>query len=219
MNNKPIIISIEGNIGSGKSTMLKHIRENFKNWNFIDEPVDSWLSLKDENGTSLLELFYTDKKRWSYTFQNSAFITRFTSMMNAIRKWESSSLDEDKKSNIFISERCVLTDRYVFAEMLKESNCLNPLEWELYTKWFDWFASTTPIDGLIYVNTGYNVCNDRIKWRGRKGEESIPLDYLSSLQIQHEKWIQNEITKRPVLHISSDVTELNKISEWITSLN
>jgi len=214
---KPIIISIEGNIGSGKSTMLKHIRETFPEWNFIDEPVDSWLSMKDENGTSLLELFYTDKQRWSYTFQNSAFITRFTSMMNSIRKWE--SLDnESKKSCIFLTERCVLTDRYVFAEMLKESKYLNALEWELYTKWFDWFATATPIDGLIYVTTDFNVCNDRIKWRGRKGEESIPLDYLNDLYHQHEKWIHSDTNKIPVLHITSDVSELEKIKNWITTL-
>jgi thymidylate kinase len=29
LNNRPLFISIEGNIGSGKSTILKIIRENF----------------------------------------------------------------------------------------------------------------------------------------------------------------------------------------------
>jgi deoxyadenosine/deoxycytidine kinase len=209
---KPIIISIEGNIGAGKSTMLKHIREYFKDWNIIDEPVDSWLAMKDENGVSLLELFYTDKKRWSYTFQNSAFITRYTSMMNTIRKWE----ENPSKCNIFLTERCILTDRYVFAEMLKESGCLNALEWELYTKWFDWFANASIIHGLIYVKTDFSICNDRIKWRSRKGEESIPLDYLNDLENQHNKWISN--TNLPVLTIYSDVSELKTIENWIKEL-
>jgi deoxyadenosine/deoxycytidine kinase len=211
LNTKPIIISIEGNIGSGKSTMLKHIQEHFKEWNIVDEPVDSWLSMKDENGVSLLELFYTDKKRWSYTFQNSAFITRYTNMMNAIQESKTNN-----KSNIFITERCVLTDRYVFAEMLRDSNCLNPLEWELYTKWFNWFSSYTPINGLIYVNTEFNTCNDRIKWRSRKGEESIPVDYLNSLETQHEKWLSN--CNIPILRISSDKSELDTIKTWIETI-
>ena len=46
----PIIISIEGNIGAGKSTMINHIKNLHPEWNIIDEPVDSWLGMKDENG-------------------------------------------------------------------------------------------------------------------------------------------------------------------------
>jgi len=206
-NSKPIIFSLEGNIGSGKSTMLKYIREQYPHWNYIDEPVDSWLSMKDENGSSLLECFYTDKKRWSYTFQNSAFITRYTSMMNTIQNWHSNQ--DPNKSNIFITERCVLTDRYVFAEMLREEGDLNLLEWNLYTKWFDWFSNSSPINGLIYINTEYNTCNDRIKWRGRKGEESIPINYLDSLEKQHNKWLST--CNLPILRITSNKSDIKKI--------
>lgn len=208
--NRPIIISIEGNIGSGKSTMLNHIRKNYTQWNFIDEPVDSWLSLEDENGKSLLECFYEDKKRWSYTFQSSAYITRYTNMTEAIKKWDTS------KTNVFITERCLLTDRYVFAEMLRDDNDLNKLEWNLYTRWFDNFSGLCPIHGLIYVNTEFNVCNDRIKTRGRKGEGQIPLSYLGSLEKQHNKWLSN--CNLPILEITSDPSEASRIESWISSL-
>ena len=89
----PIVLSIEGNIGSGKSTMLRTIRETFPEWNIIDEPVDHWMALKDENGKSLLECFYEDKNRWSYTFQNAAFITRYTNIQNALNGVDISLLD------------------------------------------------------------------------------------------------------------------------------
>jgi deoxyadenosine/deoxycytidine kinase len=215
INNKPIIISLEGNIGSGKSTMLKYIKELYPHWNYIDEPVDSWLSMKDENGSSLLECFYHDKKRWSYTFQNSAFITRYTSMMNTIQNWYSNP--DPNKSNIFITERCVLTDRYVFAEMLREEGDLNLLEWNLYTKWFDWFSNSAPINGLIYIDTEYKICDDRIKWRGRKGEESIPVQYLDSLEKQHNKWLSN--CNIPILRITSDKSQIKQIHDWVTKTN
>lgn len=209
--NQPIIISIEGNIGSGKSTMLKHIRETYKDWNFIDEPVDSWLSMKDEDGNSLLELFYQDKKRWSYTFQSSAYITRYTNMTQAIKRWDNT------KTNVFITERCLLTDRYVFAEMLRDDKDLNVLEWNLYTKWFDNFSSMCPVHGLIYVNTDFNTCNERIKSRGRKGEEHIPVSYLESLETQHNKWLSN--CNLPILEITSEPSECNRIEDWISSLH
>lgn len=205
---KPIILSIEGNIGSGKSTLLQHIRNVFPEWNYIDEPVDSWLSMKDEDGNSLLELFYQDKKRWSYTFQSSAYITRYTNMSRAIQNWNPST-----HSNVFITERCLLTDRYVFAEMLHEDKDLNALEWNLYTKWFDNFSDYCPIHGLIYVNTDFNVCNQRIKQRGRKGEDTISISYLETLGKQHDKWLSN--TNLPILEITSDPSEINRIKDWI----
>ena len=209
--NKPIFISIEGNIGSGKTTLINNIRTLYPDWNIIDEPVDSWLALQDDSGKSLLELFYSDKERWSYTFQNTAFMTRYTSMINAVKGWDSS------KSNIFILERCILTDRYVFAEMLKDSNCLTKLEWDLYLKWFNVFSDLSTINGIIYITTDYSICNDRIKTRSRKGEDSIPLDYLNSLETQHEKWLSN--CNIPILNITSSIEEIPKMEQWISKLN
>ena len=39
---QPRFISIEGNIGSGKSTILKIIRENFPELTILDEPLSEW---------------------------------------------------------------------------------------------------------------------------------------------------------------------------------
>ena len=49
------IFSIEGNIGSGKSTLVKILKEqlftaNGKKIIFLQEPVDEWESIKDESG-------------------------------------------------------------------------------------------------------------------------------------------------------------------------
>lgn len=42
MNERPRFISIEGNIGSGKSTILRIIRENFPELAILDEPLTEW---------------------------------------------------------------------------------------------------------------------------------------------------------------------------------
>lgn len=73
---KPILISIEGDIGAGKSTLIQYLKERNPTWNFIDEPVGTWTSLKTDEGENLLELFYKDQKRYSYTFQNCALLSR-----------------------------------------------------------------------------------------------------------------------------------------------
>jgi len=204
---KHILITIEGNIGSGKSTMINRIREQYPQYKIVDEPVGQWMNMKDNEGKSLLQLFYEDKNRWSYTFQNAAFITRYLAAYEAMAK--------ETEPTIFISERGILTDRYVFATMLKNDGFLNTIEWELYTKWFDHFKNLVSVQGIIYITTISDVCKDRIILRNRQGEESIPLDYLKELDEYHEKWIQN--TDLPVLRITSDSQEITKIVDFVES--
>ena len=81
---KPLLISIEGNIGAGKSTLLDALRESNPDWVFIDEPVGVWSAFRNEGGENMLEVFYRDRKRWSYTFQNCALLTRFQNIETEI---------------------------------------------------------------------------------------------------------------------------------------
>ena len=183
LNPAPLIISLDGNIGAGKSTLLEKIKEACPEYECILEPVGEWTTLKNDDGKSLLQMFYEDKKRWAYSFQNCAILTRIKALREAIRSTQVS------KKRIIITERSVLTDRYVFAEMLRDSGDLNGLEWTLYTKWFDEFASDLPLRGIIYIDTGVALSAERIHIRGREGEGGIPLEYLSALEAQHEKWV------------------------------
>ena len=55
----PIIISFDGNIGSGKSTKVKDIEKYYQEQGrtdilFIQEPVDEWNSIVDEKGVTIL---------------------------------------------------------------------------------------------------------------------------------------------------------------------
>ena len=191
-----MIVTIEGNIGSGKSTLVQELRQKLgKEMNFLDEPVEEWLKLKDETGKSLIELFYADKKRYSYTFQNYAYITRMRKLM------------ETKPDDINITERCVLTDKHVFAKMLTEDGFMSTLEDKMYNDWFDIFEKFATIDLVIYLKTEPKICNERIKTRAREGED-IPLDYLDRLHQYHERWINN-IDREKVLILDGN-TDFNE---------
>ena len=66
------IVSLEGNIGGGKSTLLQKMREKYSNSEnvvFVDEPVSEWDSITDENGTPMLQLFYQDQQKHAFAFQ------------------------------------------------------------------------------------------------------------------------------------------------------
>ena len=59
-----IIFSIEGNIGSGKSTLVKklknYLKKHYYNYYiiYLQEPVKIWESIKDSKGDSILKKFY-----------------------------------------------------------------------------------------------------------------------------------------------------------------
>lgn len=195
----PIIISLDGNIGAGKSTLLAEIRKNFHDVQIVDEPVGQWTALKNADGKNLLELFYEDKKRWAYTFQNCAILTRLKNIQDAVENLDTTL----KGPKVIITERSVLTDKHVFAEMLYDAGDIDPLEWELYESWFNIFGKKHPVSGIIYVSTSSGTSKERIGIRNRQGEDRIGMEYLDALDKQHKKWVEN--TNIPVLTLSTEV--------------
>lgn len=196
---------LEGNVGTGKSTFLKKLRD-IPDVNIIFEPVDEWVSIKNkDSGKNLLEEFYSDQERWAYTFQSIAFRTRINNIVRA---------PGDK---INIMERSMFTDRNVFAKTCYENAKMTDIEWADYTSWFDWLTKSFNVNpsGYIYLRAEPDVSYDRVKIRNRGGEESIPLEYLKSLHDKHDDWLLNE-TNVLVLDVNEDF-ENNpaKLSEMV----
>jgi deoxyadenosine/deoxycytidine kinase len=213
---QPILITLDGNIGAGKSTLLKAIHERFPHLTVIQEPVGEWLTMKSSSGESLLELFYKDTPRWAYTFQNCAILTRLIDTLRILKEWR----PVEGKLPIIITERSVLTDRHVFADMLYSQGKMDLLEWNLYLKWYNAFAAELPIRGIIHLATSVGTSADRIKVRGREGEGGIPVDYLAALDAQHAKWIAESAL--PTLSIDTEPSTalddvLARIDAWITT--
>lgn len=187
-----LIISLDGNIGAGKSTLLEEIRKKLP-VHIVNEPVGQWTALKNAEGKNLLELFYQDKKRWAYTFQNCAILTRLKNIKEAV----------DSGYKIIITERSIITDKYVFADMLHDAGYMDPIEWELYESWFQIFGKEYPVNGIIYISTSSETSNNRIHIRNRPGEENIHIEYLDALDKQHKKWVEH--TDIPVLTLSTEI--------------
>jgi deoxyadenosine/deoxycytidine kinase len=204
IHRKPRIITLDGNIGVGKTTLLEAIRTHFPDVLIVPEPVDTWTSLKDESGKNLLELFYEDKKRWAYTFQNAAILSRLRVLQDAVAK--------AKPNQIIITERSVLTDKYVFAAMLRESGEINALEAQLYDMWFDTFARNYPITACIYITTGVATAKERIGKRGRSGEDGISSEYLAALDKQHAYW--RRLSWLTTLDISTEASVSMEHNMW-----
>ena len=106
--------------------------------------------------------------------------------------------------------------------MLYEQKMINELEWETYNTWYDFFSFK--IDYFIYLKTDVDKCVERIKLRNRKGEETIPKEYLENLHSKHELWLNNKKNKL-LLDGNSNINKLlngelyiNKIYKFICEI-
>lgn len=181
---------VEGNIGTGKSTFLKLINEAFP-VSIVYEPHTKWQNV-NKGEENLLDKFYADTKRWAYTFQSYAFVTRVLEQQQAAKQ---------NPDALQVLERSVYSDRYCFAKNCFESGTMNKLEWTLYQEWFEWLVQnyTTPPTGFIYLQANPKVCYNRLKKRGRQEEAEVPLSYLEQLHTKHEDWLINKKEIAPYL--------------------
>ena len=177
------LLFIEGGIGCGKSTLVKHMKdyctENNYKYLTIQEPVDIWTEIKDKNEVNIIEAFYNDQHKYGFHFQMMAYISRISLLKKAIKS---------NPGKIIISERCVLTDRNVFAKMLYDSDKIEEVNYKIYLQWFDEFIEDIPVSGIVYVCAEPEVSHSRVIKRAREGEE-IPLEYLKECHEYHERWL------------------------------
>ena len=206
------IISIEGNIGSGKSTLLAHLKENCPNVVFLKEPVDEWEKIQDEKGVTMLEKFYADQTKYSFSFQMMAYISRLKILRDTIR-------NHPERPITIITERSLNTDKMVFAKMLYDSGKIEHINYQIYLSWFDTFSAEYPVQKHIYVKTDPEICHKRIHIRSRNGEDNIPIDYLVSCSEYHDDMMEVVEGDKLVLDGNVDIYENTEVlSEWIDTI-
>lgn len=213
------MVSIDGNIGSGKSTLMGELELYFsdnKKIVFLKEPTEDWKCITDENGITILEKFYENPTKYGFSFQIMAYISRLNIMK------------EERKKNpnaIFITERSLFTDKLVFAKMLFDSGNIELINYRIYLQWFNTFADDFPVSKVIYVNTEPEICHQRILKRSRTGESNIPLEYLQNCHKYHTDMLDVSLTdcvckEQLVLNGNINIYEnKEQLSEWIEKIN
>lgn len=180
------IITIEGNIGVGKSTFVDIIKRNIFNSEIVSEPVEMWKKMQDSDGTNILQKFYQDIPRWAYSFQNLACITRMTKIEDTIRQ---------SNSEFIFLDRSLGTDKNVFEKMLYDSGKISEIEHQMYNLWCDFYYKYIRPEFeniIIYLRCQPEVALQRIQKRGRIEEKDITLEYLSDLHKYHEQWLMTK---------------------------
>jgi deoxyadenosine/deoxycytidine kinase len=175
----PSSFIIEGNIGAGKSTFVSLVK-NYLDVHLVYEPHYEWQAVGGKH--NILQAFYEDTKRWAYSFQTYAFVTRVRNQQEHARKFPHMT---------HVLERSVWSDRYCFAKNCHEMGVMNDLEWHLYQEWFTWLMHNYVAlpQGFIYLQTDPEVCYQRITKRDRTEEAAVQLSYIQALHEKHERWL------------------------------
>jgi deoxyadenosine/deoxycytidine kinase len=153
-------ISIEGNIGCGKSTLISRLCAETRLPVFL-EPVEEW--------GEWLSLFYSDPARWGMSFN--------IKVLMSFSKWKNNEFDA-------IYERSPVSNRHVFCQLQCDEGKVTPLELSLFDDIYQ-HVGWLP-DVILYIRTDPLVSLERMQKRGRKCEESVSLEYLTAVHNKYE---------------------------------
>jgi len=93
--------------------------------------------------------------------------------------------------------------------MYREGN-LDVAEYAIYSEVCQAVINQCPLKAIIYLKCSPELCLQRIRQRGRKGEEGISLDYLRKVHERHEEWLQNMNNTIPIITIDTGVFDVYK---------
>ena len=180
-------IAIAGNIGSGKTTLTGLLANHFK-WQAIYEQIDD---------NPYIANFYEDMRRWSFNLQIYFLHQRFKHVIDSRNGYVNT-----------VQDRTLYEDAYIFAPNLHAMGLMNTRDYETYLSLFELMNSfIKPPDLLLYLKASVPTLVNQIAKRGREYENSIRLDYITSLNERYNDWIDSYNGKKLVLNID----ELNII--------
>jgi deoxyguanosine kinase len=161
-------ITIEGNIGAGKTTLAHLLSKHFNARLILEQFADN----------PFLPKFYEDPSKYAFPLELFFMAERYKQLKELIHT-------TDLFQNITISD-------YLFKKCLLFAKVnLSDEEFLLYKKLFDIiYQQISHPDILIYLHVPVPQLQRNIRKRNRPFEQSIPDDYLQSLQETYLQYIK-----------------------------
>lgn len=161
-------ITIEGNIGAGKTTLAKILSSKFNTRLILEEFAEN----------PFLAKFYENPKQYALPVELFFMAERYKQMKDFLQQ-------KDLFQNLTISD-------YLFTKCLLFAKVnLSPDEFRLYQNLFDIMQQQIlQPDLLIYLHAPVHKLQENIKTRNRPYEQKIPDDYLFSIQETYTHYIK-----------------------------
>lgn len=178
---KYTFITIEGNIGAGKTT-LAHL---------LSKHYNARLVLEQFAENPFLPKFYENPQQFAFPLELFFMAERFKQLKELIQQ-------KDLFQNLTISD-------YLFTKCLLFAKINLPEdEFRLYQRLFDiMYQQLIQPDILIYLHAPVNKLQQNIKKRNRPYEQKIPDDYLFSIQETYTHYIKQHNIKTLFVDVSN----------------
>ena len=176
-------VVIEGNIGSGKTTLVRKLQHSVPEFTVFPEPVEKWQNVVQDGQTvNLLKQFYEDPTTFAVPFQKEI-----------LRTYE--LLHRQQVATPFkVMERCIHSSE-IFQEVLLADQILTQEQFHDLHQHKQALCSYDPMalhpnpfspDLIIYLRTDPQTCLTRVRERMRSEEGGVTLDYLNKLHFTHD---------------------------------
>ena len=185
-------ITIEGNIGAGKTTLTHMVARDF-NYKII---------LEEFSDNPFLPFFYSNPERYAFPVELFFMAERHKQLQ-----------EELAKKDLF--QQSVVSDYFFLKTLLFAKNNLNEEEYRLFQRLFDVLNLSFPSpDLLVYLHRPVEKLLESIKTRGREYEQVIKSEYLQEIQGAYFGFFKTEVNF-PVLIINlGDADFLNKTETY-----
>ncbi|MEO9210903.1 MAG: deoxynucleoside kinase [Ginsengibacter sp.] len=174
-------ITIEGNIGAGKTTLAHLLSKHFNARLILEQFADN----------PFLPKFYENKEQYAFPLELFFMAERYKQLKELLQT-------KDMFQTVTISD-------YLFTKCLLFAKVNLPeQEFSLYQKLFDIInPQLLKPDLLIYLHAPISRLKENIKKRNRSYEQSIDPDYLFALQETYTQYIKQHSIKTLFIDASS----------------
>ncbi|MFM2359888.1 MAG: hypothetical protein RLY16_1881 [Bacteroidota bacterium] len=174
-------VTIEGNIGAGKTTLATMLSKHFNARLVLEEFADN----------PFLPKFYENPEQYAFPLELFFMAERFKQLKELLHT-------KDLFQQITISDY-LFTKSLLFAKVTLPSE-----EFRLYQKLFDIInPQVVQPEILIYLHAPVNRLKENIKKRNREYEQNIPNDYLFNLQETYTQYIKQHNIKTLIVDTSN----------------
>jgi deoxyadenosine/deoxycytidine kinase len=158
-------------MGAGKSTLVEFLSKTYG--------VTPFYEPNDEN--PYLADFYTDMKAWAFQSQLYFLSSKFRLHQEL-----------DRQPGVVALDRTIFEDAEIFATALHQMRKISKRDWQTYQSfYYAILDAIRPPDLMIYLRCSMRTLRQRIRLRGRKMEQDVPLPYLKRLDRLYESWIDS----------------------------
>ena len=180
-------IAIEGNIGSGKTTLATMLAND----------MDARLVLEQFADNPFLPQFYSDPEKHAFPLELFFMAERYHQLKNL------------KEQDLFKPQ--IVSDYFFVKSKLFAQNNLKKDEMQLFNRLFDiMLSSLSKPDLLVYLYSDVERLQQNIKNRGRDFEQNISDEYLQNIQDKYLDFLRKQ-SDFPVLLL--DVTNVDFVTD------